>query len=410
MNNKGALLILCILLLFLIAIPSAFASSDFNSSTTDDDPGSNYNNAVVEYSGNLESNYNNTIVQDTINAGSDFSSLNEAISSASNGTVINLTGNITESDGEASTFSSGITINGKNITIEGNGFTISASNKNMIFTVNSGSVLTLNNVIMANGYSSGYCAGISNVGTLIVNNSTFINNTAYGSAAIDSTGVILINNSNFINNTSSGKDCGAISNVDNNAYATITNTNFIGNSASRNGGAIKNQNNNRLYIENCTFIGNHASGNSKGSYGGAIYSWDNANIVIVNSLFMNNYAGSNVVSGAKGGAIYISAGNAGGVSTANITRSKFINNQVNGTSSSLQGNGFFLERSNSTINYNIIINNNTNNIVYASSEKGNIDYNYWGDKDNFTAISNEIVKDWAKLTLSPNKNIVLVNE
>ena len=355
MNNKGALLILGILLLFLIAIPSAFASSDFNSSTTDDDPGSNYNNAVVEYSGNLESNYNNTIVQDTINAGSDFSSLNEAISSASNGTVINLTGNITESDGEASTFSSGITINGKNITIEGNGFTISASNKNMIFTVNSGSVLTLNNVIMANGYSSGYCAGISNVGTLIVNNSTFINNTAYGSAAIDSTGVILINNSNFINNTSSGKDCGAISNVDNNAYATITNTNFIGNSASRNGGAIKNQNNNRLYIENCTFIGNHASGNSKGSYGGAIYSWDNANIVIVNSLFMNNYAGSNVVSGAKGGAIYISAGNAGGVSTANITRSKFINNQVNGTSSSLQGNGFFLERSNSTINYNIII-------------------------------------------------------
>ena len=320
MNNKGALLILGILLLFLIAIPSAFASSDFNSSTTDDDPGSNYNNAVVEYSGNLESNYNNTIVQDTINAGSDFSSLNEAISSASNGTVINLTGNITESDGEASTFSSGITINGKNITIEGNGFTISASNKNMIFTVNSGSVLTLNNVIMANGYSSGYCAGISNVGTLIVNNSTFINNTAYGSAAIDSTGVILINNSNFINNTtSSGKDCGAISNVDNNAYATITNTNFIGNSASRNGGAIKNQNNNRLYIENCTFIGNHASGNSKGSYGGAIYSWDNANIVIVNSLFMNNYAGSNVVSGAKGGAIYISAGNAGGVSTANIT-------------------------------------------------------------------------------------------
>lgn len=120
---------------------------------------------------------------------------------------------------------------------------ISGNNTYTVFYIDNGSVVTMNNLNIINGYSSFYGGGIhNNDGTLIIQNSTVSNNSAYV------------------------------------------------------GGGIYDGLNNSLTIENCTISGNTAD------YGGGIVSdggaGDSSTTIIKNSTFSNN------ISNDIGGGIY----------------------------------------------------------------------------------------------------------
>ena len=71
------------------------------------------------------------------------------------------------------------------ITIEGNGHTISGNKRFRIFDVDGGK-LTVNNLTLTEGWTSaaGGAIEVQNFGQLIINNSHFINNFAYGGGAV----------------------------------------------------------------------------------------------------------------------------------------------------------------------------------------------------------------------------------
>ena len=157
-----------------------------------------------------------------------------------------------------------------------------------------------NTLFESNKATQEYGGAISTKAILLVTNSQFDGNVAYGSAAIDNSGNLTVIDCIFVKNNATDRDAGAVSNLGN---AQIINSTFIDNVAFRNGGAIKNQGYN-LTVENCGFTGNAANGDDSGSYGGAIYAWM-ADTYVFNSTFKNNYAPD------KGGAIYASQGNVG---------------------------------------------------------------------------------------------------
>lgn len=147
------------------------------------------------------------------------------------------------------------------ITIEGNGFTISGDNRFQIFYVIGGK-LTVNNATLING--KGYGGGAISVrdgGELTIRNSSLRDNWAVAGGAVLSYGRTTIENSNFsgnyadylggaiaiyssdllvaasaMNQNESGRSAGAI--YLQNAGAEVTNTTLSGNSAARSGGAI----------------------------------------------------------------------------------------------------------------------------------------------------------------------------
>ena len=73
---------------------------------------------------------------------------------------------------------SGIVIGKDNFVLNGNGRTIDGNNQSRLFTI-TGNNITLNDLILINGNSTN-CGGIRAVGSLTLNNVTFINNYANG--------------------------------------------------------------------------------------------------------------------------------------------------------------------------------------------------------------------------------------
>ena len=191
---------------------------------------------------------------------------------------------------------SGITIE-KQITINGNGFTIDGNKKTSAFRIFS--EVTLNNISFIN---CNYFSVLSsqNAVTKILNcnfEKTQISYSGYTTGAI----VAASSNCSIINcifRDNSGSEGGAIK-IRNNVL--ISNCSFINNVASNYGGAIalydSNNPNIICNITGCDFINNVAS-----NYGGAIalYDSNNPNIIcnITGCDFRNNYA-------LNGGAIYI---------------------------------------------------------------------------------------------------------
>ena len=248
--------------------------------------------------------------------------LENAILNAKDGDTIKLDNNITGS----------ITIT-KNITLDLNGYTISAdSNKSIIVIKDTKKVTIMNGSIKnADTKSQNGAMNIDTKGEVIIDNITFDNNKSNtGSAIKTNGGNITIKNSLFENNisTSSGGSIqvsatfakvnliienttfknnqsqfgGAIdfssTNPNNRAILTLKeNVKFIKNSTKVYGGAIRiTGSNTEAHIENALFDGNHAN------YGGALHIangvLDNEVMEIKNSKFINNDA-------LTGGAIYI---------------------------------------------------------------------------------------------------------
>ena len=178
----------------------------------------------------------------------------------------------------------------KQLTVSGNNSTA----VDTIFTINSGGLLSLYGLTVANVNGSIYGA-IYNNGWLTVNNGTFSGNSAqnFGGAALINLGVCAISNSTFSGN-SSQLYAGAI-------FAggplTISNSTFSGNSAAAAGGAIFITVPFVTTITNSTFSGNSAE------TGGAAYN-NNGSLTITNTILSNNTA----TLPGYGGGIYESAG------------------------------------------------------------------------------------------------------
>ena len=182
------------------------------------------------------------------------------------------------------------------ITIEGNGYTISGNNRYRIF-YNDGGALTINNLTMANGYVEGelirnedgtlkvttaraFGGAIANTGELSIANSSFSHNSAeYVGGAIYNDGELSISDSSFSDNLAD-EDGGAIYSL---GELSISDSTFSHNLADEDGGAIYNDG--ELSISDSSFSDNLADED-----GGAIY--NDGELSISDSAFSNNSADS----------------------------------------------------------------------------------------------------------------------
>ena len=156
------------------------------------------------------------------------------------------------------------------IIIEGNGHTISGGSRFRIFSVDGGA-LTINNLTLTKGRVAANAKG----GALMAQNG----------------GRVIINDSSFTDNTA--KEGGAIWISTADTRVTINSSSFIGNRAENlgAGGAI-DLSDGRLVINNSSFVNNSAA-----AIGGAISTWRSGEVIVANSTFADNSA-------EKGGAVY----------------------------------------------------------------------------------------------------------
>lgn len=202
---------------------------------------------------------------------------------------------------------------------------LSGNNNDRLFFVDSGSVLYLEKLIIANG-SSLYGGAISTMGgslyapdaELYINNCTFVNNSAGEAGAIYSWGsIVYINNTVFVNNSATDTHAGAV--FIGSGRLILENSQFIGNDAETYAGAIYLTSSENQIINNTIFRGNTAS------RGGAIFT-NLGDVHIDNCLFDSNQALNKTSFPASGGALYVNSNN------LEITNSQFVNNyaELNG--------------------------------------------------------------------------------
>jgi hypothetical protein len=196
-----------------------------------------------------------------------------------------------------------------NVTINGNRDTIFDGRGLVRFVeVDRFASLTLNGLILQNGYSSDFGGAIDNSGGKInIYNSTFINNVALYGGAISNNDTIVIVNTMFLDNRA--EDGGAIYNYS--GKLSISNSVFKDNSTTDTGGAINNYGGSTLELTNNLFINNFAS-----VYGGAIDSLANTIVIITRNTFINNSTNN------SGGALSNYNG------TFDIFNNTFINNSA----------------------------------------------------------------------------------
>ena len=156
------------------------------------------------------------------------------------------------------------------ITIEGNGYTISGANRWRMF-YNDGGALTINNLTMTKGYVESELIRNED-GTLKASTANSI-----GGAIYNANGTVSISDSNFSDN-SIENDGGAIYN---DGKLSISDSSFSDNLADSQGGAIYNANG-TISISSSTF-----SDNSAGD-GGTIFNW--GDLSISDSTFSDNSA------------------------------------------------------------------------------------------------------------------------
>lgn len=305
-------------------------------------------------------NSNQTIFSDTSIMGNadsgTFTELQDKINNADDGSTITLENNYTYDNSFKGEFIS-IT---KNITVDGNGYTIDAKNASGIFNISATNVV-LNNIIFVNAVSyNGIGSAIYSNGVLNIINSRFMDSISpiysesdlaiinssfernindYEGGAIYSAGSLTVRDSNFINNVANYGRGGAIysdgdltviacnfiennildwdhygygvgGSIYSNGVSHVVNSSFTGNFAEE-GGAIYSDGS--LLVEASNFTDNVAHWMG----GGAIYA--NGNLTVTTSNFIGNDAPDWDHQGNIGGAIY-------SLSHLNVTFSNFVNN------------------------------------------------------------------------------------
>ncbi len=233
------------------------------------------------------------------------------------------------------------------ITIEGEGYTISGDNRYGIF-FNDGGTLTIHDLVMIKGSAENEGGLITNSdgtlkastanpiggaivnwgGTLVISNSSFSDNSVnVAGGAIYNLGELSIRGSSFSNNSATDGGGGAIANG---GELSIRGSSFSDNSADF-GGAILN--NGELSIRGSSFSDNSADS------GGAIADGEDGELSIINSSFRSNLADK------YGGAIF------GGGGELSIINSSFSGNSADGGGGAISNYGE-LSISNSTFSDN----------------------------------------------------------
>ena len=236
----------------------------------------------------------------------------------------------------------------KDVTIDGSmlpaHINIIGNDRVQVFQVNSDVTVTLDSLVIRNGYSSNYGGGIYNNGFLTVKNSDFIGNrvnsnsgSSYGGAIANQGGTLIVTHSTFSANTApfqtevTGQG-GAI--YSSGGELIITNSTFDNNSASA-GGAIRcTGTSNVLTVESSTFSFNDAAN------GGAVY--NNCTSTIESSSFLNNTAIDN------GGAILTD----NDTNPTEVTNTTFYSNSASDAGGIANYGGLII--TNSTFSHNIV--------------------------------------------------------
>ena len=205
--------------------------------------------------------------------------LRSRIASAIGGETIYFAANLS---GAAITLTSTLAIN-TNLTIDASalpsGIQINGNGGVTVFNVPSNTVVVLNALTITNGYSAGNGGGISNNGTLTLNQSTLAGNHGLDGGAIYSGGKLTLNEC-----TLSANGAGLGGGIFNNSVTAILNEcTFSGNSATAAGGGFYN-NGGTLALTNTIIAGNGApTGPDIYSFGALTYGGAN--------LVQSNYNG-----------------------------------------------------------------------------------------------------------------------
>ena len=289
--NKKEILMICFIICFIFSL-QAVVAADADLNTTDGDSLSVpavESVETVDVSNDLSSyslSNDDSIVRGENDGAGSFSELQEKINEDTTGTI-SLDKNYTFNSSSDSGLTNGIVIS-KDITIQGNGFTIDALSSARIFNIISGNAVTLVGINFVNGGS----ASVSNGGSI------------YSSAQ-----GLTIDNCNFINSQSI-VDGGAIYVEGDNCV--IANSTFTDNVAGDDGGAINWVGDNGI-IYNVNFTNNKGiSSGTSHSKGGSI-SITGSNITVDKSTFTDSSVTYN------GGALFITGND------VNITNCDFIN-------------------------------------------------------------------------------------
>jgi hypothetical protein len=205
-------------------------------------------------------------------------SLRQAIIDAMSGDTIDfsVTGTITLTTGEL--------LIDKDLTITGPGamsLTVSGNNASRVFNTVNAVTVTISDLTISNGASSGG-GGIRNLGTLTITNCTLSNNSDsnFGGGIFNSN-TLTINNSTLSNNSATGGSGGGI--INSGGFVTIINSTLSNNSATTIGGGIRN-------LGTLTIINSTLSNNSA-TTGGGIFNDGSGTVNIKNSIVANSPSG-----------------------------------------------------------------------------------------------------------------------
>ncbi len=265
---------------------------------------------------------------------------------------------------------------------------------------NNGTVIVQNSVFISNSAELG--GGIRSDVTLTVNNSTFAGNSAsYGGAGIYNWGVLTVTNSTLAGNSADYSGGGIYSDSSSGSgKLTVTNTTLISNSASRYGGGIYN-NRTALAVQNSTLAGNSAKD------GGGLYNDRySAMLTVQNSTLAGNLASQNGAGAYNRSALTVTNSTLSGNSAGSIGGGIYNENALTVTNSTLAGNSADYFAGGGIANGG---NMNLSNTLIARSPLG-------GDCQNWSALGagdHNLIEDTGSeacnLTNGVNGNIVGVD-
>lgn len=283
------------------------------------------------------------------------------------------------------TLTTGEIVIDKNLVIDGStavSLTISGNNSDRVFEIYAGAVVTITDLIIANGNMHDNGGGIFNWGTLALQGCAIENNTSGGPSVsgggIFNYGTLVANRISVSGNTTTGAGGGIYNRIG--AYALINEATIISNTAGIGGGGIFNHGD--VVVSNTAIVSNTASGDG----GGGVYIYTGGTLNLSNSTL----SGNTVTGTAGGGAIYqIQSGTDSSSST--ILNSTIVNNSAAALNQAksglwLAGNGGVMLLKNSIVANNGITGNFSIEIGTAFSSLG---YNL----TNSTAIPNSATGD-----------------
>lgn len=395
MLNKRILLILFLLFIVIGTISVVGASGATDEITT---------NATVDKMG-IEDNTNDKLLEndeinelrsdgilnDDLKSSDDgtFTSLQNKINSAAEGSVVSLENDYTYNTGFRST--EGIKIT-KSLTINGNGHIIDGLSKSQLFQITGAQNIILNNITFRNGFENNNDEGgvveVNHVGNFKMEACTFTdNNGGLGVVLLENIGHSSVTYSKFFNNYASGgalfslyvdnSSIGYCNFKNNNAsggaavfgrylnYSSIVGCNFNNNNASSYGGAVFVREIDEVFVRDCTFDDNYAD-----VYGGGIFAYVIYDFIVRGCNFTNNKADT-----LSGGAIYLryitnfsamnsnfignKATDSGGALTVeDVTNSIVISNSNFKSNVAHDGGGIFVREVDNILISNSSFNNN----------------------------------------------------